>query len=190
MDIYPSPDGTRLLVVRHLWQSAPACSSDPAARYGLDRLSLIGQSGEIALLDVLANAPGPIYLDRFRYEPPSQGARSRIEGVWWSPDNTKAALQIRYADLSNPALPVFTYKVMVYDLVSGTAADLGDGLHPSWDLTGERVQWFRRISPADRPIRRGSFIQRETRRQRFTRHSAPGAQYVCRFAGSGCAALE
>ncbi len=149
LDVYPSPDNARLVIVRHLWRSQPACMAEPSPVYGIDRLSLVTPGGETPLFDVAANAPGPIYLDRFRYDPQdmARSARSRIEGVWWSPDNRRVLLLVRYADFSDPALPVFTYKVLVYDLQTGKLTNLGDGLHPSWDLTGERVQWFRRISP-------------------------------------------
>jgi hypothetical protein len=149
LDVYPSPDNARLVIIRHLWHSQPGCAAGPSPVYGIDRLSLVTPGGETPLFDVAANAPGPIYLDRFSCDPQhlALSARSRIEGVWWSPDNRRVLLLIRYADVRDPALPVFTYKVLVYDLQTSRLTNLGDGLHPAWDLAGERVQWFRRISP-------------------------------------------
>jgi hypothetical protein len=148
MDVYPSPDGMQVLAVRHLWRSLAACSSEPLPMYGVDRLSLITAHADTTLLDIPANAPGPPYQDRFPYQrqETARTARSRIEGVWWSPDSQSVLLSIRYADFKDPATPVFTYKVSVFDLRSGTLTDLGDGRAPAWDAAGERVQWFRLIA--------------------------------------------
>lgn len=148
MDVYPSPDGMQVLVVRHLWRSLVACTGQPLPVYGIDRLSLITAHADSALLDIPANAPIPVYLDRFPYQKQEAAriARSRIEGVWWSPDSQRVLLSIRYADFSSPSAPAFTYKVAVYDLRSGTLSDLGDGRAPAWDADGARVQWFRLIA--------------------------------------------
>ena len=149
LDVYPSPDGMQLLLVRHLWRSLVACTSEPLPIYGIDRLSLITGHADTVLLDIAANASSPMYLDHFPYQDTPRTARSRIEGVWWSPDSQRVLLSIRYTDFSSPGGPVFTYKVEVYDLRSGVLSDLGDGRAPTWDAAGTRIQWFRLI--ADRP---------------------------------------
>ncbi len=201
MDVYPSPDGMQVLAVRHLWRSLAACTSEALPVYGIDRLSLITAHAESTLFDVPANASSPPYQDRFPYQKQetAQTARSRIEGVWWSPDGQRVLLSIRYADFNDPTAPVFTYKVAVYDLRRGTLTDLGDGRAPAWNATGERVQWFRLIAlrpgaPPDEilytanpdgsdlrdvPLPAGiSFIPYESDGQPFVTWDAPGERVM------------
>jgi hypothetical protein len=100
---------------------------------------------DTTLIAVPANAPGPVSLDRFKYEAQST-ANSRIEEVQWSPDSLHALILIRYADLGDP-VSSFTFKLMVYDLRAATLTNLGDGLHPAWNTADNRVQWFRLTAP-------------------------------------------
>ncbi len=145
VDVYPSPDGKQLLSVHHLWRSLPTCSATTSPLYGLDRINLIAPGVERTVLDIPANDSAPLYLDHFSYRP-QDAANNRVVGVWWSPDNAHAILLIRYADLRDASAPTFLFKVQVYDVNADILTDLGDGLHPSWDVTGERVQWFRRVN--------------------------------------------
>jgi hypothetical protein len=201
MDVYPSPDGIQVLAVRHLWHSLVACTAEPLPVYGVDRVSLMTAHADTTLLDIPANASSPPYQDRFPYQKQETAhtARSRIEGVWWSPDGQRVLLSIRYTDFNDPTTPVFTYKVAVYDLRSGTLTDLGDGRAPAWDASGERVQWFRLIAfrpgvPPDEilytanpdgsdlrdiPLPAGiSFIAYESGNQPFVTWDAPGERVM------------
>ncbi|MCC7449261.1 MAG: hypothetical protein IT324_17715 [Anaerolineae bacterium] len=144
-DVYPSPDGKQLITVHHLWRGLPTCTATSSPLYGLDRVSLTTAGVERTVLYIPANDSAPLYLDHFNYRP-QDAANNRVEGVWWSPDNTRAIFLIRYADLRDASAPTFLFKMQVYDVSTDSLIDLGDGLHPAWDVTGERVQWFRRVN--------------------------------------------
>src|SRR5262249_6142586 len=107
LDIYPSPDDSQVLIVRHLWRNLVDCGGKPSTYFGLDRLSLLGPDGEHPLLDFPLNAAAPTYLDRYAA---SDGPHSRIASVQWSPDQEHVLLSIQYTDARDPSAHPF--KVM------------------------------------------------------------------------------
>jgi hypothetical protein len=131
---YPSPDSTRLLLVRHLWRTAVLCDGSQTARYGLDRLSLIDPHGETVQFDVPAHAPFvPLSGDSAQVNP-FNPEPNQIASVIWSPDNIKAAVTIRYGHQTQLA---------VLDTRDGMLTFLDDGFGPHWAPDGLRLSWLR-----------------------------------------------
>ena len=94
------------------------------------RVSIESAASQTTILDIPANATPTSY--------------NRIDGAWWSPDSTRILLLAQYGTAGR--------KLLVYDRQSAGLFDLGDGLNPAWDESGQRVQWFRAssCSPARR----------------------------------------
>lgn len=129
--IYPSPDATRLLVVRHLWRTVVGCDGVPSDVHGIDRVSVFTSSQERVLFDIPANArlPGLARQDT---------AYNRVVSLVWSPDNIRAVAWIQYGERA---------RLFVVDTRTASVAALDDGLYPAWLPGGERLAWLRMDGP-------------------------------------------
>ncbi|MHB8624906.1 MAG: SH3 domain-containing protein [Aggregatilineales bacterium] len=132
---FPSPDSTRLLLVRHWWRAATQCDGSTTPRYGIDRLSVSDSNGERLLFDLPAHAAlSGIPSDSItEADPPNQ-----VVDVRWSPDNIHALAWLRYGDRA---------RLLVIDTRDGALAFLDDGADPIWSPDGMRVNWLRADGP-------------------------------------------
>jgi hypothetical protein len=153
LESYLSPDGSRVLMVHHLWRTAIDCGGKPTPAYGLDRVTLLSAVGERPLGDFPINAQPPTYNDRFPNNVDSVG--SSVIDAGWSPDQQHVWLFVAFTDRTNGGSAV--YRVYICDLATGSLTDLGDGLHPSWLATGDRLGWFRLIYNSNGSARQALF---------------------------------
>ncbi len=133
---YPSPDSTRLLLVRHLWRAAVGCDGTSTPRYGIDRLSLLEPDGEHILFDVPARA-ALTDLPAARDASTSAAASdppNRVMGVFWSPDNVHALAWLRYGTRA---------RLLLIDARNGSLRVLDDGAAPAWSFDGTHLAWLR-----------------------------------------------
>ena len=128
---FPSPDSTRLLLVRHWWRSVTLCDGTTTPRYGIDRLSLTDTYGDRLLFDLPAHADltGTADNATANTDPPN-----RVIDVRWSPDNIHALAWLRYGERS---------RLLVIDTYSGALTLLDDGADPAWSPDGSRISWLR-----------------------------------------------
>ncbi len=128
---FPSPDSTRLLLVRHWWRSVTQCNSTLTPRYGIDRLSLTDAQSDRLLFDLPAHADlsSTTSTAVASADPPN-----RVIDVRWSPDNIHALAWLRYGDRS---------RLLVLDTYTGALTLLDDGADPAWSPDGSRVSWLR-----------------------------------------------
>lgn len=128
---FPSPDSTRLLIVRHWWRAVTRCDGSTTPRYGIDRLSIIDVTGERLLFDLPAHATLTVTTsDAIAVADPP----NRVIDVRWSPDNIRALAWLRYGNRS---------RLMVIDTHASVLAFLDDGADPVWSPDGTRVSWLR-----------------------------------------------
>ena len=147
---YPSPDATRLLIVRHWWRAVLTCDGSVTPRYGIDRLSVIDSQGERVLFDLPAHSvtsDSASVLDA-KADPPN-----RVIDVRWSPDNAHIAVWLREGARS---------RLLIIDGDQGTSSYLDDGADPVWSLDGTQLTWLRTDGTvtnliSDSPDRRDSF---------------------------------
>lgn len=135
MSAYPSPDSTRLLLVRHLWRTTVGCDGQQTVRYGIDRLSLIDPHGEQVEFDIPAHAPFVALAgDARRDVTPFSPTPNQIAAVVWSPDNRRAAVVLRYGP---------HFQLATLDTSDGTLTFIDDGFAPHWSPDGTRLIWLR-----------------------------------------------
>lgn len=128
---FPSPDATRLLIVRHWWRAVSECDGSITPFYGIDRLSVIDSQGERVLFDLPGHVPAPDLSSTTGgdVDPPDQ-----VIDVRWSPDNAHTLAWLRYGDRS---------RLLIIDADQSTSAFLDDGADPAWSPDGSRVSWLR-----------------------------------------------
>jgi hypothetical protein len=126
---YPSPDGTRVLIVRHLWHAITGCDGRRVQR-GIDQVSLSTNAQEQLLFEVPASAQ---FSDVFQIRPPST-THNRIVEIRWSPNGARAVAWVHYGVRD---------RLYMIEANKGTLSEFDEGLHPVWLADGKRLAWLR-----------------------------------------------
>jgi len=143
-DVYPSPDGERLVLVRHFHLLAPRCDTAVPERVGISTVSVVGTDGSVSeLFPFPQHGSVPASEDRYGAGEPSEW-NVTLDEVVWSPQGTHVAFVAAYRDTC-AGEACTRFQVYVANLQSGQLYVLGDGRHVAWGEGGARLTLFRRV---------------------------------------------
>jgi hypothetical protein len=144
-DYYPSPDGSRLVLVRHEHLVLPRCTSTIPERIGMSTVSIVEANGaERALFPFPQHGSVPGSQDRYKPGDPSPWSVA-LDEVVWSPNGKYVAFVASYQDLCQGTL-CYRYHLYISNLVTGQLYITGEGRHVGWSNGGETINYFRLIS--------------------------------------------
>ncbi len=147
-DVYPSPRGDRLVLVRHLHLLVPRCHTVIPERVGISTVSVLGADGsEQPLFPFPQHGDVPPSEDGYAESEPDPWQVYLAE-VLWSPAETHIAFVAAYRDRCG-ASACFRFHVYVANLESGELYILGEGRHIGWAAGGAQLNVFRLVSGAD-----------------------------------------
>lgn len=141
-DIYPAPDGSQLLLVRHLHLLVPRCDTVIPERVGISRVTVVGLGGgELELFPFPQHGTIPDSTDVYKQSEPGEW-NVYLDEVVWSPHSKYVAFVAAYRDqCGNNAC--FRFHVYVANLETGELYPLGEGRHVGWTSGGEGINLFR-----------------------------------------------
>jgi hypothetical protein len=147
-DFYPSPDGTRLLLVRHLHLLLPRCDTVVPERVGISRVSVLDASGAETLLFPFPQH-GSVPASEDRYAPGEPDAWNvYLDEVTWSPQGKYIAFVAAYRDQCS-GQPCYRFQLYISNLDTGQLYILGEGRHVGWTNGGEGINVFRLVTGED-----------------------------------------
>lgn len=147
-DFYPSPDGTRLLLVRHLHLRLPRCDTVVPERVGISRVSVLDASGtETPLFPFPQHGSVPASEDRYAPGVPDSW-NVYLDEVVWSPQGKYIAFVAAYRDQCS-GQPCYRFQLYVSNLDTGQLYILGEGRHVGWTNGGEGINAFRLVTGDD-----------------------------------------
>ncbi|MBN1681179.1 MAG: hypothetical protein JW966_12910 [Anaerolineae bacterium] len=144
-DFFPSPDGDRLVLVRHLHLDVPRCDNVVPDRVGLSEVTLLHADGTEQLL---------FPFSQYGASPPSEDQYAASEpGAWnvyldtvlWSPHGRYVAFVAAYRDQCNGAV-CYRFHTFVDNLGTQQLYVLGEGRRLAWTNGGEGLNLFRLVS--------------------------------------------
>ncbi|MBN2303227.1 MAG: hypothetical protein JXQ72_02040 [Anaerolineae bacterium] len=148
IDIYPAPDGSRLVLVRHQTLDIPRCDTVLLEPVGISRVSVLGLDGtETRLFPYPQHGSVPDSVDRYGAGEPTL-LNVSLADVVWSPNGKYVAFNVAYR---YPCNRQDCYRMHIY--VSNLETDqlyvLGEGRHVGWTNGGEGINFFRLIQGED-----------------------------------------
>jgi hypothetical protein len=147
-DVYPAPDGDRLLLVRHLTLDVPRCSTVIPETVGISRVSILSTDGtETALFPYPQHGSVPESQDRYTLSAPDR-PNVYLDEVAWSPDGQHIAFVAAYLDTCEGE-GCYRFHIFVWNTATGQLYVLGEGRHMGWANGGARLNFFRLIADAD-----------------------------------------
>lgn len=147
-DFYPSPDGTRLLLVHHEHLTLPHCTGTVPERIGMSSVSVLDASGqETVLFPFPQHGSVPASEDHYTAGDPTPWTVWLSEVVW-SPQGKTIAFVVAYQDLCQGGL-CYRYHLYVSNLETGQLYVTGEGHHVGWTNGGDGINVFRLITEAD-----------------------------------------
>ena len=141
-DIYPAPDGERLVLVRHQHLLVPRCDTVVPERVGMSSVSVLGTDGsEQLLFPFPQNGSVPDSVDRYTGSQPAEW-NVYLDEVVWSPHGKYIAFVAAYRYTCNRE-NCYRFHIYVQNLESGQLYVLGEGRHVGWSSGGETINFFR-----------------------------------------------
>jgi hypothetical protein len=144
-DFYPSPDGEKLVLVRHQLLRVPRCDNVVPERTGISTVFVIDADGaSTELFPFPQHGTVPESVDVYRGGEPSQ-FNVYFEDVAWSPNGKYVAFTTDYRYQCNRQ---DCYRIHLYiaNLDTGQLYVLGEGRRIGWTNGGEGINFFRLIS--------------------------------------------
>lgn len=147
-EFYPAPDGSRLLLVRHLTLDVPRCETVIPRRIGMNRVSLLNADGtETELFPFPQNGSVPASEDRYALSEPD-APNVYLDEIVWSPQGKYIAFVAAYLDQC-AGQGCYRFHMYISNLETGQLYVVGEGRHVGWSNGGERINFFRLIREAD-----------------------------------------
>jgi hypothetical protein len=147
-DYYPSPDGNRLVLVRHEHLRVPRCDNVVPERAGISTVSILDASGaETALFPFPQHGSIPESTDSYTDGEPSEWNVS-LDEVVWSPQGKYIAFVAAYRYSCNRQ-DCYRFHLYISNLETGQLYVLGEGRHVGWSSGGERINFFRLVTGSD-----------------------------------------
>ncbi|MBI5959636.1 MAG: hypothetical protein HY866_12920 [Chloroflexi bacterium] len=144
-DFYPSPDGSRMVLVRHQHLVLPRCTSTVPERIGMSTVSIVEANGaERVLFPFPQHGTVPGSQDHYKPGEPTPWIVS-LDEVVWSPNGKYVAFVAAYQDLCQGAL-CYRYHMYISNLETGQLYVTGEGRHVGWSNGGETINYFRLIT--------------------------------------------
>lgn len=147
-DIYPSPDGAQMVLVRHLRLDVPRCDTVLREPVGVSRVSVLAADGsETLLFPYPQHGTVPDSTDVYTGGDPSL-LNVYFEEVVWSPQGKYIAFSTAYRYACNRQ-NCYRFHLYVHNQETGQLYVLGEGRHPGWTNGGEGINFFRLIRDAN-----------------------------------------
>jgi hypothetical protein len=147
-DYYPSPEGERLVLVRHQHLRVPRCDNVVPLRMGMSTVSILNKAGvETVLFPFPQHGSIPDSVDTYKGSEPTDWSVA-LDEVIWSPQGQYIAFVAAYRYPCNRQ-ECYRYHMYVSNLETGQLYVLGEGRHVGWSSGGERINFFRLIAGAD-----------------------------------------
>ncbi|MBN1967161.1 MAG: hypothetical protein JW910_21080, partial [Anaerolineae bacterium] len=176
-DFYPAPDGSRIVLVRHLHLRLPRCDTVVPERIGISTVSVIGADGSNALLFPFPQHGSiPASEDRYAPDEPSEW-NVTLDEVVWSPHGRTIAFVAAYRDQCG-ANACYRFHIYVWNLDTGQLYAPGEGRHVGWTSGGEGINFFRLFYDADNVQRAHLYTARPDGSARQEIWLPGGAVYV------------
>jgi hypothetical protein len=145
---YPSPDGNRLLLVRHEHLLVPRCDNVVPERAGISTVSVLDASGlETELFPFPQHGSIPESADSYKGGDPTEW-NVYLDEVVWSPQGQYIAFVASYRYACNRQ-DCYRFHLYVSNLETGQLYILGEGRHVTWSSGGERINFFRLVTGSD-----------------------------------------
>lgn len=147
-DLYPAPDGSRLLLVRHLHLLVPRCDHALPERIGISRVVVLDADGaETELFPFAQHSSIPPSEDRYLADT-LDAWPIYLDEVVWAPDARHIAFVAAYRDACGEQA-CYRFHMYVASLDTGQLYILGEGRHVAWADGGARLMFFRLVSDAE-----------------------------------------
>lgn len=141
-DLYPAPDGSRLVVVRHQHVRVPRCDNVVPQRVGVSLVSVIDTAGaRTELFPFPQHGSIPDSVDTYQGGEPSEFS-VYFEDVTWSPQGRYIAFTTAYRYACNRQ-DCYRFHLYIWDMEAGQLYVLGEGRRLSWTNGGQGVNFFR-----------------------------------------------
>jgi hypothetical protein len=141
-DFYPSPDGNKLVLVRHMTLNVPRCNSTLPQIIGMNRVSVLDANGtETELFPYPQNGSVPTSEDRYDFTAQDK-PRVYLDEVVWSPQSKYIAFVAAYQDVC-AGQGCYRFHMYIENLETGQLYILGEGRHLGWTNGGEQINFFR-----------------------------------------------
>jgi len=148
-EFYPSPDGTQLLLIRHLTLDLPRCDTVLTERVGVSNVSVLSADGsERLLFPYPQHGSVPASEDVYALSEPD-APRVYLDEVVWSPNGKYIAFVAAYQDRCSGFGSCYRYHMYIQNLDTGQLYIPGEGRHVGWTNGGEQINFFRLISESD-----------------------------------------
>lgn len=142
--VYPAPDGSRLLLVRHLYLGIPRCDTTLWEPVGISRVSVLDLDGtETVLFPYPQHGTVPDSVDSYTGGEPTLRNVS-LADVVWSPNGKYIMFNVAYRYPCGHE-DCYRMHLYVYNLEVGQLYRLGEGYHAGWTDGGEGINFFRLI---------------------------------------------
>lgn len=176
-DLYPSPDGARLLLVRHEHLILPHCTSTVPERIGMSVVSILDADGkETTLFPFPQHGSVPSSEDGYAPADPTPW-NVTLDEVVWSPQGKYIAFVVAYQDLCQGGL-CYRYHIYISNLQTGQLYVPGEGRHVGWTAGGEAINYFRLMTEADGKQRAHLFTMKPDGTNRQEIWLPGGAVYI------------
>jgi hypothetical protein len=144
-DYYPSPDGSGIVLVRHLHLRVPRCDTVVPERVGISMVSVLDEAGtETVLFPYPQHGSVPNSVDRYDGTEPSE-FNVYFDQVTWSPQGKYVAFVAAYRYACNRQ-DCYRFQMYISNLETGQLYVLGEGRHLGWTNGGEGINFFRVVA--------------------------------------------
>lgn len=141
-DFYPSPDGSKLVLVRHQHLHVPRCDNVIPERVGMSIVSVVDMQGmSTELFPFPQHGSIPDSVDNYAGGEPSEFS-VYFEDVRWSPQGKYIAFGTGYRYSCNRD-DCYRFHLYIANLDTGQLYVLGEGRRLVWTNGGEGVNFFR-----------------------------------------------
>ncbi|NDJ76659.1 MAG: hypothetical protein GYB65_10405 [Chloroflexi bacterium] len=141
-DFYPSADGNRLVLVRHLTLPVPRCGTVLDDEVGISQVSVLDADGtETVLFPYPQHGTVPESTDGYVISAPER-PRVYLDEVVWSPNGAYIGFVAAYLDTCTDG-GCYRYHMYVWDNETGDLYQLGEGRQLHWTEGGAQLQFFR-----------------------------------------------
>jgi hypothetical protein len=138
----PSPDGGKVLLVRHRVLPIPTCGGAPGAYFGISTVHLLTGQGASMLFPYGQHSGARSKESCHSPDVTNLAWLTDLSEVVWSPDGDTVALTVRYLDQDAGGRNCAFYYIYMVDVYSGRVDAIAEGRRPVWGGGGTRLYYF------------------------------------------------